>query len=237
MLRTFAAIALCAAAGCSKSDAAASASKTPPAQATATATANGSVEVGALPQDSISTKADAGRIFGDANVKLWVIMASDFQCPYCKQWHDLAFASLMNDYAKTGKVRLAFINMPLSMHPNAMPAAEAAMCASVQNKFWPMHEALFAAQDEWAPLPDPSKKFETIAGTLGLDMPQWKTCVSKHLTAALITADRDRARAGGVQSTPTFFVNGKMLLDENGQSPGIKADLRGAIEAALKTAR
>src|SRR5665213_2320624 len=96
--------------------------------------------------DSTNDRADAGRILGSPNAKVWVVMASDFQCPYCKAWHDASFQKLVKDYVNTGRVRLAFLNMPLSIHPNALPAAEAAMCASVQNKFWPMQEALFATQ-------------------------------------------------------------------------------------------
>ncbi len=180
-----------------------------------------------MPNDSISNRADHGRLAGDTTAKLWVIMASDFQCPYCKQWHDVAFASLMNDYVKTGKIRLAFLNMPLSIHPNAVPAAEAAMCASVQNKFWPMHEALFSTQATWEQLKDPKPKFDSIATSLGVNMPQYHACVDKHLALPLIQADRDRARAAGVGSTPTFFVGNKTLA-------GSDADVRGAIDAARK---
>ena len=223
-------------AGCSQSDGA-TRTKASDAPAAATASANGTVAPAGLPQDPISQKADAGRIIGtDTTAKLWVIMASDFQCPFCKQWHDASFAPVM-DYAKKGKIRLAFINMPLSMHPNAMPAAEAAMCAAVQGKFWEMHDALFASQEEWAPMPNPSAKFDALAKTAGVNMAQWTDCVTKHSTAALITADRDRLRGAGVQSTPTFFVNNKMVVNAEGTSAGAAADVRGAIEAALKTGR
>jgi protein-disulfide isomerase len=226
--------------GCSHADAArrdtgksAQTASTPTANASASASANGTLAAApaaAAPRDSISDRADHGRIVGDSTAKLWVIMASDFQCPYCKAWHDAAFTSLMNDYVKTGKIRLAFLNMPLSIHPNAMPASEAAMCASVQNKFWPMHEALFATQQSWETLPNPAAKFDTIAGSLGVNLPAYRTCVTKHLTVPLIQADHDRARAAGVNSTPTFFVGNQTLT-------GSDANLRGAIDAALKTAK
>jgi len=157
----------------------------------------------------------------------WVVMASDFQCPYCKLWHDASFQEIVRDYVNTHKVRLAFLNMPLSIHPNAMPAAEAAMCASVQNKFWPMHEALFATQSQWESLPAPALKFDSIATSVGVNMAQWRTCVLKHQTLALIQADRDRARQAGVRSTPTFFVGSRTL-------EGSDADVHGAIDAALK---
>jgi protein-disulfide isomerase len=165
-------------------------------------------------------------------------MVSDFQCPFCKQWHDASFQTVLTNYAQKGKIRLAFINFPLSIHPNAVPAAEAAMCASAQNKFWPMHEALFAEQGQWAPLPNPSAKLETIAASIpGMDMAAWRACVAKHATRALIEADHDRWRSVGVNSTPAFSVNGKLLTNPDGSAPGAGADVVGAIEAALKAQR
>jgi protein-disulfide isomerase len=194
------------------------------APAAATTSASGTV---AMPHDSISDRADRGRIAGtDTTAKLWVIMASDFQCPYCKQWHDVGFAKVMRDYAAKGKIRLAFLNMPLSMHQNAMPAAEAAMCASVQNKFWPMHEALFESQQQWEALANPSPVFQSLASKVGVNVAQWSDCIAKHQTLALIQADRDKARAAGVGSTPTFFVGSQMLA-------GADKDIAAAIDAAL----
>ena len=211
-----------------------------PAAATVTQAADGNVGLpaGAAPRDSITDRADRGRIAGPESAKIWVIMVSDFQCPFCKQWHDASFQKVLTDYADKGKIRLAFINFPLNIHPNAVPAAEAAMCASVQNKFWPMHEALFASQPQWAALPDPSAKLAGVAATIpGLDVAAWKTCVSKHSTLALIEADHDRWRSVGVNSTPAFSVNGKMVTNPDGSSPGAGADVIGAIEAALKAQR
>lgn len=191
----------------------------------------------AAPRDSTTDRADRGRIIGAENAKIWVIMVSDFQCPFCKQWHDASFQAVLQ-YAQKGQIRLAFINFPLSIHPNAVPAAEAAMCAAVQNKFWPMHEALFAAQPQWAPLPNPSSKLESVAASVGgIDMNTWKTCVAKHATRPLIEADHDRWRTAGVGATPAFSVNGKLVTNPDGSSPGAGADVVGAIEAALKAQR
>ncbi len=154
-------------------------------------------------------------------------MASDFQCPFCKEWETANYAKIVKDYVKTGKARLAFLNMPLSMHPNALPASEAAMCASVQNKFWPMHDTLFASQSQWETLPDPRAKFDSMTKALGVDMPAWRSCMAQHATLALIDADRDRARQAGVNSTPTFFVGNQTLT-------GADKDVGAAIDAALK---
>lgn len=188
--------------------------------------AAGSVATG-TPHDSLSDRADRGRILGDSTAPLWVIVASDFQCPFCKQWEDASFARIVKDYVKTGRVRLAFLNMPLNIHRNAVPAAEAAMCASAQNKFWPMHDVLFASQTTWEQLANPSAKFDSLAMSLGVNMPQWRDCTSKHLLLPLVEADRDRARQAGVGSTPTFFVGDQTLA-------GADKDIPAAIDAALK---
>src|SRR6185369_12651734 len=105
------------------------------------------------PTDSNITRADLARIQGSATAPVWVIEVSDFQCPYCKQWHDETYPMLRDQYVKTGKIRLAYVNFPLAMHAHAFPAAEAAMCAGAQDKFWQMHDALFSSQHGWEDLP------------------------------------------------------------------------------------
>jgi protein-disulfide isomerase len=192
----------------------------------ATPSAGGTVATASL-RDSLSERADRGRILGDSAAPIWVIVASDFQCPFCKQWEDASFARVVKDYVNTGRVRLAFLNMPLNIHRNAVPAAEAAMCASAQNKFWPMHDALFATQTTWEQSENPAPKFDSLATSAGVSLPTWRQCVSKHLLLPLIEADRDRARQAGVGSTPTFFVGNQTLA-------GADKDIPAAIEAALK---
>ncbi len=184
-------------------------------------------------QDSTTLlgKADQGRIRGDSSAKLWVIMVSDFQCPYCRQWHDEVFATVMRDYVATGKVRLAYLNFPLSIHPNAMPAAEAAMCASVQGKFWEMHDAIFRSQDQWAGLPDPNAKFDSLASSVGVEPASYKSCVESKATRPMILADEQRATTAGVRATPTFFIGSEEV---EGAVP--LPEFRAALDKALAAA-
>src|SRR5437899_1062147 len=149
-----------------------------------TTTAAGSVATSAA-GDTINQRADRGRILGESTAKLWVIMASDFQCPYCKQWHDTRFAPLMKNYVAKGVIRLGYVNFPLSQHQNAMPAAEAGMCVAAQNKFLAMHESLFATQAKWETLNNPSPVFDSLAAAVGVNMPAYRECGSKHLTRPL----------------------------------------------------
>ena len=101
----------------------------------------------AQPADSDAVRADLARIQGSPTAPVWVIEVSDFQCPYCKQWHDQTYKKLRDEFVNTGKVRLAYVNFPLAQHAHAGPAAEGAMCASAQGKFWEMHDALFTTQE------------------------------------------------------------------------------------------
>ena len=222
---------LVAATACTSSDGKPRASETTAAApaAPAAATASGQLASRGVPNDTISERADRGRILGDSNATVWLIMASDFQCPYCKQWHDSSFAKIMRDYVNKGRVRLAFLNYPLAMHPNALPASEAAMCASAQNKFWQMHDALFATQQKWEVSKTPNTIFDSLAAAAGVNMAPYRECVSKHLTVPLLQVDRDRGSAAGVRSTPTFFA-GQYILS------GADAKVAAALDSALAKA-
>jgi protein-disulfide isomerase len=162
--------------------------------------------------DSVSTSADKARIRGAETAPVWLVEISDFQCPFCKQWHDQVFGIIDREYVKTGKVRLAYLNFPLSrIHPNAQAAAEAAMCAGVQGKFWELHESLFISQPRWAEQKNPMATFDSLARAGGVEQKGWSHCMTTHATARLIEADRDRSTKAGVESTPTFFIGDRAL--------------------------
>jgi protein-disulfide isomerase len=162
--------------------------------------------------DSVSSHADRARIRGSETAQVWLVEISDFQCPFCKQWHDETFAKIDQEYVKTGKVRLAYLNFPLiRIHKNAQAAAEAAMCAGVQGKFWELHESLFQTQPKWAELKSPLAVFDSLARAAKVEPKGWTTCMSTHATAKLIQADRDRSTQAGVESTPTFFIGDRAL--------------------------
>ena len=220
-VRLLGAALLVGAAACAKTDAAStpklaassgdvSASMKPPAAPAVAAPASGTP---GAPTDSLSTLADKGRIHGDAAAPIWLIEVSDFQCPYCKRWHDETYKTIDKEFVQTGKVRHAFLNFPIpSLHPNALVASEAAMCASVQGKFWEMHESLFKTQEKWAHAKDPMPAFDSLSHAAGVDAPRWRNCVTSHASLALINADRDRLGTRGVQSTPTFYIGDESVL-------------------------
>jgi len=154
---------------------------------------------------------DEARIQGDPAARVWLVIVSDFQCPYCRQFHDQSFDAIRRQYVSTGKVRIAYLNFPLPMHANAWPAAEAAMCGGAQGKFWPMHDALFAAQDRWAEKRPATAVLDSIAQTLGVDTVALDRCVAGHTVHDLIQADRDRAENAGVSATPTIIIGQRVM--------------------------
>ncbi len=182
----------------------------------------------AAPKDSDGVKADLARIQGSPTAPIWVIEVSDFQCPYCRQWHDETYQKLRDEFVRTGKVRLAYINFPLAQHKHAWPAAEAAMCAGAQGKFWEMHDALFANQAKWEALPSPTLFFDSLARATGVDVARWRQCLQSGKMKPWIQADHDRAQAAGAASTPSFMIGDKILV---GAQP--IENLRSAIDSAL----
>jgi protein-disulfide isomerase len=186
----------------------------------------------AAPADSDAIKADLARIQGSPTAPVWVIEVSDFQCPYCKQWHDQTYRKLREEYVSTGKVRLAYVNFPLAQHAHAGHAAEGAMCAGAQGKFWEMHDALFTSQDKWAALPSSAAYFHSLARATGVDLPRWLECVRSGKMRPWIQADHDRAERAGAASTPSFLIGDQILV---GAQP--IENLRIAIDSALAKSR
>lgn len=161
---------------------------------------------GGAADSALIVAADLGRIQGAEAAPVWLLVISDFECPYCRMWHEQTYPALEREYIQPGKIRMAYLNLPLSNHRHAMPAAEAAMCAGVQGKFWQVADGIFRTQERWTPLPDAMAMYDSIATAAGVTMPAWRTCVSEHRTAAMINADAARATGIGVQSTPSFVV-------------------------------
>ena len=133
------------------------------------------------------------------------------------------------EYVDAGRARLAYINFPIASHANAQPAAEAAMCAGAQDRFWQMHDALFDTQSTWSAMANASALFDSLAGTAGVDRTAWRRCMSSHAMQPSVEADYARATQAGVNSTPSFFVNGQLM---RGAAP--TADFRRVLDAALR---
>lgn len=184
------------------------------------------------PPDAVQTAADLGRILGSEKAKVWLLIASDFQCPYCRQWHTDTWEQIRTEYVATGKIRVAYVHLPLGQHPNARPTAVASMCASAQGKFWPMADRIFKAQDQWKDLSDPWPMLESMGRAVGVDAAKFRACRSHQGIAALVEGDRVRMGRAGATSTPTFFIGARRL---EGALP--IAEFRRVIDAELAASR
>ncbi|HYA49988.1 MAG TPA: thioredoxin domain-containing protein, partial [Streptosporangiaceae bacterium] len=135
--------------------------------------------------DDLRSERTRGR--PDAPVTVYEI--SDFQCPYCGEFARQTLPDIEREYVVTGKVKLIFVNMPLPIHPNAEPAAELAMCAARQHKFWQMHDLLFRHQSQWAELQDPGPYLLSFGDSIRANRTELETCLTTKAMRALVRSD------------------------------------------------
>jgi protein-disulfide isomerase len=149
------------------------------------------------------------RLKGPANALVKIVEYTDFQCPACGKAF-VVVEELLKKY--DGKVSLEHKHYPLKMHAHSMKASIFAECADQQGKFWPMHDVLFKSQSSWDKMPDPSQYFTDLAVGLGMDGVLLNACVFKGEAEKRIKADQEDGRNLGIQSTPTFVIDGKLYV-------------------------
>ena len=154
----------------------------------------------------------AARSKGAANAPVTVYEMADFQCPACRMFTVTVLPTIDREFVQTGKVRWVFINLPLtSIHPNAVAAAEIAMCAAQQGRFWPTHDALYQEQDDWAKLAQPRSTLVKIAQRAGVDRAKLLACLNEGGVRKEIELDAQRATRSGARATPSFYIEGGLL--------------------------
>ena len=154
---------------------------------------------------------------GNPSAPLKIVEHLDYQCGSCRY-----AAGLLHEYLKKYPDRM-FLEVrfhPLTGHPHGELAATYAQCAADQGNFWPFHELLFERQQGWAPLPDAHAAFRQVAIDSGMDIARMEVCVASPATLEKVRAEKKDSASRGVASTPSFFINGtmvvgpKMLLNE-----------------------
>lgn len=152
---------------------------------------------------------EGGKTKGPINAPISIQEFSDFQCPACQKATQ-AVGEIIKKYP--GKMRISFFHFPLKMHSWAALAHQCAECATQQGKFWPFHDQLYLNQSVWSALPNPKDTFRKYAQDLGLDMKLFSKCVDENLGQGKILEDVKRGQDLQINSTPTFFVNGKRII-------------------------
>jgi protein-disulfide isomerase len=160
---------------------------------------------GAAPADGIERIRVPleGPMRGPADAKVTIVEFSDFQCPFCSRVVPTV-EKIMKDYPKD--VRLFFRHNPLPFHQNAPLAAEAAVAAQAQGKFWEMHDKMFANQQALD-----RAGLEKDAQEIGLDMGKFKAALDSHSGKAKVDADLAAGKQIGVQGTPNFYIDGRNI--------------------------
>ncbi len=174
----------------------------------------GSANIGntAGEQKAVSTDDDA--YLGDENAPVVIIEFSDYQCPFCRSFWRETLPLIKSEYIDTGKVQFVFRDLPLSIHPAAIPAAQATECAEEQGKFWEMHDKIFSEQEKLGSgtvqfSVDDLKKW---AGEINLNTGDFNSCLDSKKYAEEVENDLNDARAAGANSTPSLFINGRLVV-------------------------
>ncbi len=205
----------------------------------AAAIPNGAAAPTAQPQPSVSaaqvmqlTSRDS--ILGSATAPVTLIEYGDYQCPFCGRFFSQTEPQIISDYVDTGKVKMVFRNFAF-LGAESTAAAQAAECATEQNQTWKYSDALYAgkvADDAKGGSEDDGffnrALFLKLAAQVGLNVPQFTSCIDGNKYASLVAQEKTDASAAGVNSTPTVFINGTQVL---GAQP--YAAFKSVIDAAL----
>ena len=154
-----------------------------------------------MPRFEVSTDDDPFTDPADAPVT--IIEFGEYECPYCARSKEITDQVLE---AYGDKVRLVYRDFPLGFHQRAIPAAVAANCAGVQDKYFPMHDLILENQGDLS-----DAAFKRYATDLGLDLAAWESCLTDPAQVAEIQKDMEDGQKAGVSGTPGFFINGIFL--------------------------
>jgi protein-disulfide isomerase len=156
----------------------------------------------------------------------------DFQCPACRSFTLNVMPTIQKQFIASGKVRWVFINLPLvSIHKNAVAAAEVAMCAARQGRFWQTHDTLYSRQNDWATLDQPRATLITLAQRAGANRSKLVACLDSGTVRAEVQQDAERAYRSGANSTPSFYIEGG-LLQGSPPTPGPMVQILDSIYTA-----
>lgn len=160
-----------------------------------------------------SIDLDGAPVLGNRQAKIGIVEFSDFQCPYCRRFHELVYPTLKSRYIDTGKVSFIVKDFPLNFHAHAMSAAIAVNCAREQDPAatWDVQDDLFSHQKDFG-----DKYFEALAKHFKLDKGRYQACLKDSQVKQRVERELNYGMAAGVSGTPTFFigrVDGDQLVD------------------------
>ena len=166
-------------------------------------------------KSNTSNKSSSGsgkptnHVEGKGSSGVTLVEYGDYQCPYCEQYYPIV-KQVASDY--NDQIYFQFRNFPLiSVHQNAFAGARAAEAASLQGKFWQMHDLLYDNQSQWSEAKDPTTYFHQYAQQLGLNVSKFESDYASNQVNDAINADLAVGNKLNIQGTPTFFLDGKQI--------------------------
>ena len=187
-----------------------------------------------LPENqSVPAKGDqqSAHIRGNPDAPVTLEEFGDFQCPPCGQFAGFV-EELLKEYDP--RLRVVFRNFPLPNHEHAREAALAAEAAGFQGKFWEMHDTLYREQETWSKAPNVRELFESYAGTIGLDLDQFKKDMDGDKARERVDSDHALADSLGIKMTPTLFINNRPVDPKDKNPEGVRAEIKAALEEKSK---
>ncbi len=158
----------------------------------------------------IVDKRVSARSKGSPKASLWIVEYIDFQCGACSRVSGI-LREYLEKYPSQIYLQVRFRPLVLT-HPFALKSAVYAECPASQGKFWPFYEILFTRQNDWASSDFPDDLFHSYAKEIGMNVKKLDICIQDEAVKKKVIAENDEAIDLGVKSTPTFFMNGKMVV-------------------------
>jgi protein-disulfide isomerase len=167
-------------------------------------------------QQTADVSVDDDAVLGNADAKVTIIEFSDYQCPYCRAFWKNTFPQLKSEYIDKGLARFVYRDFPLDYHDMSQKYAEATECAADQNKFWEMHDKIFAEQEKKGSGTTISgitvKDVKKWAQQIGLDSGAFGQCLDSGKYADEVKKDFADAEKAGLDGIPSFVINGQLLV-------------------------
>ena len=156
-----------------------------------------------------------GYVLGDAKAPIEVTEFGDFECPQCGRFATLTEPDVRSRLVAGGQIRYRFIDYPLDMHRNTWNASIAAACADQQGKFWEMHDAIFAAQDQWdgEATNNPNKVLKQVGEPLVPDKGAFDACLDNQSSKPKVQAHWKLATDLKLPGTPTFLIGSQQISE------------------------
>ncbi len=166
-----------------------------------------------LTTDTVAPLATGPRgvVLGSDSAKVEIMEFSDFECPWCGRFAVLQMPDVRQRLLPTGRVRWRFVNFMIQGHTKSPYAHLAAACANEQGKFWEMADLLYQNQEDWVGSNSFQSMIDGYAERAGADKARYRSCIGERRAWGQVLADKRFGDSLGLDGTPTFFVNGRML--------------------------